>query len=103
HGGAEAARARRLVAVGREALAAREARADRDVAVVALHALEQAAELGNRVLAVRVDAPAPAVALLGRIGVPRGDPGRPPAVRLERDHHGPVLARDVRGAVGRAV
>ena len=54
-------------------------------------------------LAVRVHAPAPGVAVLGRIPVARGDAAREAAVLLERDHGGAVLAGHVRSAVRRSV
>ena len=93
----------RLVAVGLVARAADEARADGDVGAVRLDELEQLAQLGRRVLAVRVDPPAVGVLVLERPGVAGGDPRPQAAVLAEREHLGAVLARDVGGAIGRAV
>jgi hypothetical protein len=54
-------------------------------------------------LAVRVHAAAEGVALLQRILVAGGDPGRQAAVGVERDHLRAVLAGNLGSPVGRAV
>jgi hypothetical protein len=86
-----------------EAVARREARADRDVALARAHSLEQPGELLDRMLAVRVHPTAEGVAVLQRILVAGGDPGRQAPVGVERDHLRAVLAGNLGSPVGRAV
>ena len=91
------------VAVRGIAVAGDEPRADGDVAVATPHDREQARELARRMLTVGVDAAAVRVAVLERVAVPGGDPEAQAEIGAERVHLGAVLARDVGGAVGRAV
>ena len=87
-------RGRRVVAVRRVALAAAK-REPTATSQAPEHQRRAAAELVDRVLAVGVDAAAERVAVLGRVGVPGGDPGGKAAVLAEREDLGAVLARHV--------
>ena len=80
-----------------------EARADRDVARVRVHALEQTPQLVRRVLPVRVDAAAVRVVVVACPCVAGGDRSLQAAVLAERDHFGAAGAGHVRRPVGRAV
>ena len=80
-----------------------EPRADGDVAVTVLHALEQPPQLVRRVLPVRVDAAAECIVAVARVAVTRGDRRLQTAVLAEQEHVGTRRARDVRSAVGRPV
>ena len=75
-----------------------EARADRDVALVVVHHLEHAPQLGRRVLAVGVEPAAEAVAARGRLAVALGDPV--PQAVVGREAHDFGAARNDCGGYG---
>ena len=90
---AEAPARRRQVAVGVVSVAGREARADGDVADIRADELEQARQLGRRVLAVGVDPAAERVTALVCLAIAGGDSRPQPAVLPERDDDCAGLAR----------
>ena len=90
--GAELANALGRVAIGLVAFAADEARADGDVAVPGAHELEQAPQLGRRVLPVGVDAAAIGVALLCSVRVAGRDAGPRPRLRPNESTSAPWSA-----------
>jgi hypothetical protein len=103
NGSPEPARGRRQVAVRRVALTGDEARADGDVALAGLHAVEQPLQLVRRMLAVRVDPPAEPVAAFVGPAPAGGDRVSEAAILREGEHLGARRPRSVGGAVGRAV
>src|SRR5829696_8582263 len=103
HGRPEPARGARPVAVLGVPRSRDEAGADRDIAAIRPHELEQPLELRRRVLPVGVDTAAERVLVIARPPVPGGDRDPQPAVPIERQHLCAVPTRDRGRPVRRAV